>query len=67
MSLGVQNVVLSEMEKNALSFAISDECMVRHGWQTTHAGRIKEMEYNTEIFPRSYVTGLRKLLGVVVN
>ena len=57
--------ILTESEKNALAYAISDECMEKHNWQTTQAGQVKDMEYNTEIFPRGFATGLRKLLGEV--
>lgn len=57
--------ILTESEKNALAYAISDECMKKHNWQTTHAGQVKDMEYNTEIFPRGFATGLRKVLGDV--
>lgn len=57
--------LLTESEKKALVFAISDECMQKHNWQTTQAGQVKDMEYNTEIFPRGFVTGLRKVLGEV--
>jgi hypothetical protein len=57
--------ILTESEKKALAYAISDECMEKHDWQTTQAGQVKDMEYNTEIFPRGFATGLRKLLGEV--
>ncbi|PMG50217.1 gamma-mobile-trio protein GmtX, partial [Shewanella sp. 10N.286.52.B9] len=59
--------VLNESEKKALAYAISDECMDKNDWQTTQAGQVKDMEFNTEIFPRGFVTGLRKLLGEVDN
>ena len=59
--------ILSESEKKALAYAISDECMERHDWQYTQAGQVKDNEYKTEIFPRGFVTGLRKLLGEVDN
>ncbi len=55
--------ILTETEKNALAYAISYECMQKHNWQTTQAGQVKDMEYNIEIFPRGFVTGLRKILG----
>lgn len=55
--------ILTESEKKALAYAISDECMENHNWQTTQAGQVKDMEYNSEIFPRGFTTGLRKLLG----
>jgi len=54
--------ILTESEKRALSYAISDECMENHNWQATQAGQVKDMDYNTEIFPRGFVTGLRKIL-----
>ena len=54
--------VFTESEKKALAYAISDECMDKNDWQTTQAGQVKDMEFNTEIFPRGFVTGLRKLL-----
>lgn len=57
--------LLTPSEVKALQFAVSDECMEKHNWQTTQAGQVKEMEYNSEIFPRGFVTGLRKLLGEV--
>jgi hypothetical protein len=57
--------VFTESEKKALAYAISDECMERNDWQHTQAGQVKNMEYNTEIFPRGFVSGLRKLLGEV--
>ena len=57
--------ILTESEKKALAYAISDECMESHNWQTTQAGQVKDVEYNTEIFPRGFATGLRKLLGEV--
>ena len=57
--------ILTESEKQALAYAISGKCMEDHGWQTTQAGQVKDMEYNTEIFPRGFITGLRKILGEV--
>jgi hypothetical protein len=59
--------LLTTSEIKALLFGISDECMDRHNWQTTLAGQVKEMDYNTEIFPRGFITGLRKLIGEVDN
>lgn len=57
--------LFTESEKKALAYAISDECMDRNDWQTTQAGQVKDMEYNSEVFPRGFATGLRKLLGKV--
>lgn len=56
---------LTESERSSLVYAISDECMENNGWQYTQAGQVKDMQYNAEIFPRGFVTGLRKLLGEV--
>lgn len=57
--------VFTESEKKALAYAISDACMEKNDWQTTQAGQVKDVEYNAEIFPRGFVTGLRKVLGEV--
>ena len=64
--LNTNNPFLSDVKvRKALAYAISDECMEKHNWQTTQAGQVKDMEYNIEIFPRGFATGLRKLLGEV--
>ncbi len=57
--------ILNDFEKKALAYAISDECMDTNNWQHTQAGQVKDMEYNSEVFPRGFITGLRKLLGEV--
>ena len=57
--------VLNPLEIKALEFAVSDECMERHGWQATNAGQVKSEEDNVEVFPRGFITGLRKVLGEV--
>lgn len=54
--------ILNEFECSALKYALSDECMQNNDWQTTQAGQVKHLEYNKEIFPRGFITGLRKLL-----
>lgn len=59
--------VLTESEKKALAYAISDECMERNDWATTQAGQVKNVEYNSEIFPRGFITGLRKILKELDN
>ncbi len=59
--------ILTQSEINALIYAISDDCMAQHGWQYTKAGQVKEIEYNTEIFPRGFITGLRKVLREIDN
>ena len=39
--------------------------MERNDWATTQAGQAKKnVEYNSEIFPRGFITGLRKFLGI---
>lgn len=57
--------LLIESERKALAYAISDECMTQHNWQYTKMGQVKDVELGTEIFPRGFVTGIRKLLGEV--
>lgn len=57
--------MLIESEKKALAYAISDECMEKNGWQSTRAGQVKDMDLNDEIFPRGFVTALRKILDEV--
>ncbi|WP_345860590.1 gamma-mobile-trio protein GmtX [Shewanella algae] len=59
--------LLTGSEKQALAYAISDECMENNDWQATQAGQVKDMEYNVEVFPRGFVTGLRKVLEEVDN
>lgn len=59
--------VLTESEKNALAYAISDECMVRNDWTTTQAGQVKHVEYNNEVFPRGFITGIKKILKELDN
>lgn len=54
--------IASDNEIKALQFAISDECVDRHGWKVTQAGQVKD-EHGEEVFPRGFMTGLRKLLG----
>lgn len=57
--------VLTESEKKALAYAISDDCMEQNDWQYTQAGQVKDTEYNKEIFPRGFMTGLRKVLNEI--
>lgn len=59
--------VLTESEKKALAYAISDECMERNDWTTTQAGQVKHIEYNDEVFPRGFITGIRKILNELDN
>lgn len=53
--------VISENEIKALQFAISEECIERQGWRVTQAGQVKN-ELGDEVFPRGFMTALRKLL-----
>jgi hypothetical protein len=54
---------LTASEIKALNYAISDECMDCHNWDYTQAGQVKDMKYNTEVFPRGFITAIRKILG----
>tara|TARA_Y100001001_G_scaffold159927_1_gene181666 strand:+ start:83 stop:757 length:675 start_codon:yes stop_codon:yes gene_type:complete len=54
--------ILTESEKKALVYAVSDECMENNNWQTTQAGQVKDLDYNAEVLPRGFVTGLKKLI-----
>lgn len=54
--------IVSDNELKALQFAITDECIERQGWLITQAGQVKD-ELGNEVFPRGFMTGLRKLLG----
>lgn len=56
--------VLSLPEIKALTEAVSDEHMEKNGWQYTAAGQVKN-EDNIEIFPRGFVSAVRKVLGEV--
>tara|TARA_R110001599_G_scaffold117145_3_gene285266 strand:+ start:624 stop:1304 length:681 start_codon:yes stop_codon:yes gene_type:complete len=56
--------ILSDNELKALQFAVSDECIERQDWLVTQAGQVKN-ELGQEVFPRGFMTGLRKLIGEV--
>lgn len=56
--------IVSDNEIKALRFAASDECIERQGWLVTQAGQVKT-ELGEEVFPRGFMTGLRKLVGEV--
>ena len=56
--------IVSDNELKALQFAASDECIERQGWLVTQAGQVKD-ELGEEVFPRGFMTGLRKLVGEV--
>lgn len=56
--------IVSHNEIEALRFAASDECIERQGWLVTQAGQVKN-ELGEEVFPRGFMTGLRKLVGEV--
>jgi hypothetical protein len=53
--------IVSDNELRALRFAASDECIERQGWLVTQAGQVKD-ERGEEVFPRGFMTGLRKLV-----
>ena len=59
--------ILTEMEAQALRYAISDECFEKMGWQSTKAGQVKCEEYRSEVYPRGYVNGIRKVLEQIEN
>lgn len=56
--------VVSNNEIKALRFAASDECIEHQGWLVTQAGQVKN-ELGEEVFPRGFMTGLRKLVREV--
>lgn len=56
--------IVSDNEIKALRFAASDECIERQGWLVTQAGQVKT-ELGEEVFPRGFMTGLRKLVREV--
>ncbi|GHE73635.1 hypothetical protein GCM10019059_36490 [Camelimonas fluminis] len=58
--------IVSDNEFKALRFAASDECVERQGWLVTQAGQVKT-EYGGEVFPRGFMTGLRKLVREVAS
>lgn len=57
--------MLIPLEVKALQYAISDECLINNGWITTKHGQVKSEEYQDEIFPRGYMTALKKILGEI--
>lgn len=56
--------IVSDNEIKALRFAASDECIGGRGWLVTQTGQVKD-ELGEEVFPRGFMTGLRKLVGEV--
>lgn len=56
--------IVSDNEIKAMRFAASDECIERQRWLVTQAGQVKD-ELGAEVFPRGFITGLRKLVGEV--
>lgn len=56
--------IVSDNEIKALRFAASDDCIERQRWLVTQAGQVKG-ELGEEVFPRGFMTGLRKLVGEV--
>lgn len=53
---------LTLSEKEALNYALSQKCLDKNFWFSTNAGQVKEIDSNHEIFPRGFLTGLKKLL-----
>lgn len=53
--------MVSDPEIRALRYAASDECLDRHGWKATRAGQVKD-ELGEEVFPRGFLTALRKII-----
>lgn len=56
--------LISDNELKALRFAASSECIERQKWLVTQAGQVKD-ELGEEVFPRGFMTGLRKLVEEV--
>jgi hypothetical protein len=56
--------ILSEMEKEALDVAISDEFFSNQGWLVAETGQVKCHEYG-EIYKRGYVNAIRKVLDAI--
>jgi hypothetical protein len=56
--------ILTDMEKSALAYAITDECMEKQGWEVTRAGQVKG-EHGEEIYPRGYANAIKKILQQV--
>lgn len=56
--------ICSENEINALQYAVSDGCLDANGWNATALGQVKN-EYGEQVFPRGFMTGLKKLLGEI--
>ena len=54
--------LVDDVERAALKYAISDECMATQNWTVTDVGQVKD-DLNLEVFPRGFVTGLRKLIS----
>jgi len=54
--------VCSDNEIKALQTVCSDEWLEKLGFNANDLGQVKD-EYGTEILPRGFITGLRKLLG----
>jgi hypothetical protein len=57
--------ILKPLEVKALIYAISDECKEDKNWEFTRTGQVKDMSSMEEIFPRGFVTGIRKILDEV--
>lgn len=54
--------LLSPLEIKALEYACSDECLEKNQWDVSQLGQVKDAS-GDEIFPRGFMTALKKLLG----
>lgn len=58
------NNICSDNELKALQCVLGEEWLESLGFRSNALGQVKD-EYGTEILPRGFLTGLRKLLGEV--
>tara|TARA_B110001469_G_C9613793_1_gene305460 strand:- start:337 stop:984 length:648 start_codon:yes stop_codon:yes gene_type:complete len=54
--------LIDDEELAALRYAISDQCMAKQDWTVMDHGRVTDDE-NFDVFPRGFVTGLRKIIS----
>lgn len=57
-------VICSDNEIKALQTVCSEEWLERLGFRANELGQVKD-EYGTEILPRGFLRGLRKILGEI--
>jgi hypothetical protein len=55
--------IINEREYDALKYSVSDECINEHNWEKLQNGRIIDIEYNMDIFPRGYVDAIIKIIS----